>query len=358
MKLSVAMCTFNGGLYLQEQLQSIATQARLPDELIICDDRSTDQTGEIAQSFAAHAPFPVRLYVNEERLGSTKNFEKAIGLCTGEIIALADQDDVWHSTKLAQIELAFLARPKLGLVFSDLEIVDEQLKPLGYSAWQSIHFDLKKRRLVNAGRPLNVLLKYNVVTGCAMAFRARWRDLILPIPKFEHKIIHDYWIALLIAAVSEVSLINRALVKYRQHASQQLGLASPFGKDETQKLIYWSRKRLDLQPLLLEALKTRLAAVGAAENYLRCLKDVERRRAHVQRRLKAKDLKAVARTCYALRELLTLRYFRYSEGWSDVLRDVMPATIFNLCKVVARQPWLSAIRRHLDSRKDNKQLYA
>ncbi|MBC7931137.1 MAG: glycosyltransferase, partial [Rubrivivax sp.] len=94
-RLSIAMCTYDGGRYLAEQLASIAAQTRAPDELVVCDDRSRDETTSIVRRFAETAPFPVRLYVNEQNLGSTRNFEKAIGLCEGELIALSDQDDVW-----------------------------------------------------------------------------------------------------------------------------------------------------------------------------------------------------------------------------------------------------------------------
>ena len=87
------MGTYNGGPYLREQLDSIAAQTHLPDELVVCDDDSTDRTVAILEDFAATAPFPVRVYVNPKNLGTAKNFERAIGLATGEVIALADQDD-------------------------------------------------------------------------------------------------------------------------------------------------------------------------------------------------------------------------------------------------------------------------
>ncbi|MCA1556539.1 MAG: glycosyltransferase, partial [Acidobacteria bacterium] len=85
-KFSIALCTYNGARYLPAQLDSIAAQTLLPDELVICDDCSTDETRDVITSFAARAPFAVRLYVNEVNLGSTKNFEQAISLCTGDII--------------------------------------------------------------------------------------------------------------------------------------------------------------------------------------------------------------------------------------------------------------------------------
>ena len=90
-RLSIALCTYNGAQFLPAQLESMAAQTRLPDELVVCDDQSTDGSVEIIKSFAHHAPFAIRLEINAKNLGSTKNFEKAIGLCRGEIIGLSDQ---------------------------------------------------------------------------------------------------------------------------------------------------------------------------------------------------------------------------------------------------------------------------
>src|SRR3954470_17842517 len=92
---SVAMCTYNGARFLGEQLASVAAQTRPPDELVVCDDRSTDETASLVRDFAAAAPFRVRLHVNERNLGSTRNFERAVSLCEGDLIALSDQDDEW-----------------------------------------------------------------------------------------------------------------------------------------------------------------------------------------------------------------------------------------------------------------------
>src|SRR5579862_2176323 len=106
--ISVAMCTFNGERFVSAQLESIATQSRPPDEVVICDDGSSDGTQEIVRKFALSSPFPIRFAVNPRNLGSTKNFEQAISRCEGAIVALADQDDVWYRYKLERIEKAFL----------------------------------------------------------------------------------------------------------------------------------------------------------------------------------------------------------------------------------------------------------
>src|SRR3712207_5989304 len=100
MSLSVALCTYDGARYLPEQLESLARQRRLPDELVVCDDGSADDTVDVVRRFADRAPFAVRLSLNPQNLGFVKNFEQAIRLCRGDLIALADQDDVWHPQKL------------------------------------------------------------------------------------------------------------------------------------------------------------------------------------------------------------------------------------------------------------------
>src|SRR5258708_29962312 len=118
-RISVAMCTYNGARFLAQQLESIVAQTRLPDELVVCDDVSADESPEIIRKFAKNAPFPVRLELNEKNLGSSKNFEKAIGLCRGGLIALADQDDVWKPQKLAVLETVLENHPEVGYAFSD-----------------------------------------------------------------------------------------------------------------------------------------------------------------------------------------------------------------------------------------------
>src|SRR5438477_7810497 len=222
MKISVAMCTHNGARYLQEQLDSIAAQTRPPDELIICDDCSTDKTVPLVRQFSEATRLRVRLHINEKTLGSTKNFERAISFCAGEIVALADQDDIWLSHKLAAIEKVFVENPAAGLVFSDAEIVNEHLQPLGRRMWERNGFDRMKMKLISENRAMEVLLPGWTVTGSTMAFKNRFSDLFMPIPE-DLPLIHDGWIALIIAAVSKVVWIDEPLIKYRQHPGQQIG---------------------------------------------------------------------------------------------------------------------------------------
>src|SRR5487761_1087652 len=177
LKISVAMCTYNGSRFLPEQLASIAKQTRLPDEMVICDDGSTDSTPEIVEDFARSVPFPVRFFRNPQNLGSTKNFEQAIGLCTGDLIALSDQDDIWLPEKLAHQAEMLERDPNLGGVFTDGILVDDNSKPIGKQLWASHSFTRREQRLFQRGKTLSVLLRKNVVTGATLMVRASVRPL-------------------------------------------------------------------------------------------------------------------------------------------------------------------------------------
>ncbi len=219
-RVSVALCTYNGARFLDPQLDSFATQTRLPDELVVCDDGSTDDTVTILERFKNRAPFPVRIFRNETRLGSTKNFEKAIGLCTGDLIATSDQDDVWLPEKLALSQAALADDDGCGLVFSDADVVDDDLRSSGHRMWDAVHFGRLARRRVRKGRGFEVLLRQWVVTGATMMFRVDYRPCILPIPD---NWVHDGWIAFVIGAMARVGSVECSTMKYRQHAAQQIG---------------------------------------------------------------------------------------------------------------------------------------
>ena len=130
--ISVAMATYNGGLYLQDQLESLVEQESSPLELVITDDGSKDDTVSLIKSFARHAPFPVRFEKNIERLGYGRNFLKAAFMCKGTHVAFCDQDDVWLPHKLSQVS-AVLAVSHYDLIAHSAKVVDRSLNWLGVS---------------------------------------------------------------------------------------------------------------------------------------------------------------------------------------------------------------------------------
>ena len=222
MKISVALCTYNGESYLKDHLLSIIHQTVLPDELIICDDHSTDKTVEIINSLKALYSFPMFLHLNPVNLGSTKNFEKAFRLCNGEIIVFADQDDIWKPRKIEAILKAFSDHPQAGFVFSDAELVDAHCRPLGMNLWESLGFDEKSLHEYVGGKQIETTIRRNIVTGTTMAMKESLKELIFPFPR---SWIHDEWIATLVSIVGIKGVpIPEALVLYRQHSRQQIGV--------------------------------------------------------------------------------------------------------------------------------------
>jgi glycosyltransferase involved in cell wall biosynthesis len=325
MKISVAMCTYDGARYLREQLDSIATQTRRPDELVVCDDASVDATREIVTSFAATAPFPVRLQVNEQNLGSTRNFDHAIRLCEGDIIALADQDDVWLPEKLRRIEYCLLRNPKVGLVFTDAEVVNEDLQPLGYGLWESVGFDSTHRQLVRSGRVLDVLLPGWTVTGATMAFRADFKGLVREIPT-DLALIHDGWIALMIASVADVSFIEEPLIKYRQHARQQIGARErkadlgTAGFDRVKNAMQRTNSYQEMIKIGTQA-ERRLLEHRDVYKADAALSRLAARLTHLRMRAKLPE-HSLPRFTSVFRELLTGRYHLYSRGFFSAAKDL------------------------------------
>ncbi len=131
MKVSIALATYNGESWLREQLDSLARQTLLPCELVVSDDHSSDRTLSVVETFAASAPFPVRIVRHHTRLGFSDNFVSALRRCSGEAIAFCDQDDVWSASKLELCVRAMCNNRGVSLVHHDCEEVDSNLQSLG-----------------------------------------------------------------------------------------------------------------------------------------------------------------------------------------------------------------------------------
>jgi len=316
-KLSVALCTFNGEQFLAEQLESFSRQTRLPDELIIRDDGSSDSTVALIRAYAERAPFPIRVEINQENLGSTSNFARTIALCAGDAIVLADQDDVWLPHKLETLERAFLAAPDAGFVFSDAEVVDEQLNPLGYTLWEAIRFAAREQDRFRDGQAFEALLRRYRVTGATMAFRACYRDLVLPIPS---EWVHDAWIALVISAVAPCALIADSLVRYRQHGRQQHGGAKRglFGQYLAAREM--TRERCEAVAGRYTLALERLQYAGSVTQERLVL--LGRKIEHYRQRSAMRQPQA-RRTPVVLREIWRGNYSRFSLGWKAIAQDML-----------------------------------
>jgi glycosyltransferase involved in cell wall biosynthesis len=317
----VALCTYNGARFLEAQLESILRQSRPIDELVVCDDGSTDETLTIVERFAIRAQFPVHTWRNETRLGSTKNFEKAIGLCSGDLIATSDQDDVWLPDKVALSEEALTGDRRPGLVFTNADVVDEELHSMGHHMWDAIQFGQLARRRVRRGHEFEVLLRQWLVTGATMMFRAEYRSSILPIPE---NWVHDGWIAFIIGAMAPIAMVERSTVKYRQHAAQQIGGRRLNWRElyEKAREVGPSHFRLAYERFLVA--RQRLQSLAPRMRDPQFLWLVDRKVEHQKRRLAiAENPSRMARVLWTLCELSRGGYHRYSPTYTHFIKDMI-----------------------------------
>jgi len=201
--VSVAIATYNGARYIREQLVSIARQTVLPFELILCDDVSTDNTVEIAEQFSKDTSFAVKVFRNHANLGYAQNFNKALQLCSGDIVFLCDQDDVWLPIKIESVLKCFETHPRAVLVIHDLEFCSESLEPIGQT---------KLERISMGGN-----IQRDYVVGMATAIRGDFLRQCLPIPD-QHGVSHDRWLHDCAFAVGGKFVFNEVLALYRRHS--------------------------------------------------------------------------------------------------------------------------------------------
>ncbi|MCB1038287.1 MAG: glycosyltransferase [Acidimicrobiales bacterium] len=232
--LSVVLCTYQGDRWLGPMLDSLASQTRLPDELVVQDDGSTDGTIRRVRAFASTAPFPVSVAVNDTRLGPTRNFERGLGRSVGRLVALADQDDVWGADKLRRMGELLDEDPTISLLFSDANLVSANGEhpmgaPTARSLWQARHQarHLRAHPVVGA----TALGRRPISTGCTMVVRRRALDVALPFPDAldaaDQPMGHDRWLALIAATVGTVVALDERHVAFRVHEEQATGLDRP-----------------------------------------------------------------------------------------------------------------------------------
>jgi glycosyltransferase involved in cell wall biosynthesis len=200
--VSIALCTYNGEAYLREQLDSIVNQSYSAIELIAVDDCSSDNTLSILKEYAANYPF-IKVFVNPENLGYIKNFEKALKLCSGEFIALSDQDDIWD---LHKIEKQVKAIGYHLLIYHDSEFVDQNGQLLNKKMSDIMN-------LYRGDQPESFLF-FNCISGHSVLMKKELRDELLPFP---NAYFHDWWMGYVATNLGSIECIDEPLVKYRQH---------------------------------------------------------------------------------------------------------------------------------------------
>ena len=226
--ISVALCTYNGEHYIHEQLESILNQTMPVDEIVVCDDGSSDITLQIIESLNKSTQTDIRIYRNEKNLGPALNFQKAINLCLGDIIFLSDQDDVWEPYKVESIISYFNVNKSIQVVFTDALLIDlsgNSNTIIPNNLW-SYHFRKKDKKIFDYGIQLEPFLNgRNHATGATMAFR---KNIVQNRPLTnicQHgEVLHDYALAIYAAENKTLGYIENSLIRYRIHDGQTCGL--------------------------------------------------------------------------------------------------------------------------------------
>ena len=218
------MATYNGDRYIAKQISSILPQLHNEDELIICDDCSTDSTVSIVNNYVDGR---LKLIENSIQLGVIENFNKCIGLAKNEIIFLADQDDIWMFDKVKKTLNTFYKYPKVTLVLSNAQVIDDTDKVVK-------GLFLKFHSAVNIGfiRALKNIIKNNYL-GAGISFKKNMTKYILPIPSDVP--MHDMWIGIVNDIYGKTYYLDKPLIAYRRHSRNVTsGIHAPL-----QQMVQW-----------------------------------------------------------------------------------------------------------------------
>ncbi len=212
--ISVCMATYNGSKFIREQLESILSQLPADAEIVIADDGSTDDTMQVVESLKESR---IRVLPAEKHLGVIYNYERALQASKGEIIFLADQDDIWLPGKVEKVLAA--------LNEADLVTHDAWMLRPSESSWTRSG-KLSDIRAYKSGVVTNWWK--NTFTGCCIALRRSVLGKALPFPK--NLPMHDQWLGLVAEKYFKVKSIDEPLVEYRQHSTNATHIGnSPAG---------------------------------------------------------------------------------------------------------------------------------
>lgn len=317
--ISIALATYNGERYLRQQLRSYLSQSRVPDQLVVCDDCSTDTTIKMLEEFASLAPFPVVLIRNDCNIGTGLSFSRAIGLCKGDIIVFSDQDDEWLPNKLEEIEQTFIDKPCVSYVISNALIVDDELNSLGYTLWKQRKFSRYWQKQFDQGHELEVFLRLTITTGMTTAIRSHLRGFGPPEPS---NINHDAWYIPLAAIFNyQGTLIKKPLVKYRQHAVQQYGATNNRGLQRI-KCAFTNNyisiiHNIKLHESLINFIHTSHINPKSLSVYL-----LQDKLDHLYKRKLINEIHMCSRFFRIFEEIKQKRYRKYG-SWKNIIVDVL-----------------------------------
>ena len=217
-QVEILLPTYNGGRYIGEQIDSILNQTYKNIKLIISDDCSTDETVQILKQYESKDN-RIELHFLQQNIGVVKNIEFLLNHVQSPYYMLADQDDYWMPEKVEK-SLEKLKEEKADLVFGDLEVVDKNLNTI-YPSFNDYMLLTRKINKYISSYKVNYL--YNCVTGCTILAKKETIEYILPLPTTSKHLIHDHWIALMVALHGKLAYMPEKYIKYRQHGNNQVG---------------------------------------------------------------------------------------------------------------------------------------
>jgi len=339
--VSVALATYNGELFIREQLESLTSQSLPPAEIVISDDSSSDRTLEIVRQVLTPAwcdanGVSLRILENPQPLRAAHNFEQAVLACSQPFVALADQDDIWHPRKLETLARILQANPEALLVHSDARLVDHEAKPLGMTLTEGLRLSLAERAALATRNTLPAVIKRNLATGATMMFTRPLADLAFPLPEEE---MHDGWLALVASLADGIIFHPEVLIDYRQHQANQIGGKPKSALESIATLLgSWRelRRGLETRNADLNAVIARLGDLIPELN-----KELVRHRIrHNEWRISLPSSR-LFRVWPVLVGFISGRYRRYGRQPHDVLRDLlMPPydVLLSVLRFVGKRP--------------------
>ncbi len=314
-KISIALAACKGEKWIGEQLESLLAQTLAPDEIVITDDSKTADTFLAIEPYMKQYPGVIRYERNAIPLGVSKNFERAIGLTTGDIIFLCDQDDIWLPEKVEKLA-ARIDDSHLG-AFCNSQVVDAEGRQLPLTHWDIRDFTPEEIRLIVEGSRadrIRLFLKRILPAGHNMAFSAKLKNELLPFPNIPE--CHDSWIGYVVLLNSDWAAVNEKLTLYRQHGNN----VSQFGRE--------GQFKRAIRSIRNNSFSWTEALFGELETQFQNRLEPELFALLHERRLHAKARKAMnyanfwERLPLVYGEWSTGRYQRYGRGNKNVFQDL------------------------------------
>jgi glycosyltransferase involved in cell wall biosynthesis len=219
------MCTYNGGKYIEEQLQSIVDNTENDWKIFVFDDQSTDNTLEIIYQFEKIYPDKITVNINNIRKGAIVNFLSSIydiglKMKDNDFIMLCDQDDIWNPNKIQKTKngmnelISVYGNNMPLLVCTDVTVVDDRMNTINDSFRRMNHYSIKRLDFSH-------LIMENKVQGCTTMINKSMALMLSRMP--DRVVMHDGWMAFVASAFGKIKYIDEPTMKYRQHGSNVQG---------------------------------------------------------------------------------------------------------------------------------------